>query len=368
MRRAQQNNIYEPWSQWTECSASCQTNRFRLCSAPVHCGSSVIQEQAFCYVKGSVCERIFRRRRKNTANAAKPLNGDQKPKSVSSGKETEDWSSGSPLPEECGLANASSTDMALKIIGGHLTVRGKWPWQVAVLNRQKEAFCGGTLIAARWVLTAAHCVRKRLYVRVGDYDLAKREGSEQELSVVRSIEHPQYDEEIVDNDVALLKLNSSVRFGRHAKPACLPRQGSALPPPATMCIILGWGKLNHAATHGTHTLHEARVPLADSDDCLAAYKDYYQITDNMLCAGFKRASGRRRGRNRRKDVKDRGWPDSCSGDSGGPLLCEKDRRWHVYGVTSFGDGCGRKGKFGIYAKVPNYVSWIEKTIVAENVS
>lgn len=51
--------------------------------------------------------------------------------------------------------------------------------------------------------------------------------------------------------------------------------------------------------------------------------------------------------------------------SGGPLLCMKNNRWTVYGITSFGEGCGRQGKYGIYAKVPNYTDWLERTIETE---
>ena len=51
--------------------------------------------------------------------------------------------------------------------------------------------------------------------------------------------------------------------------------------------------------------------------------------------------------------------------AGGPLLCQKNNRWTIYGITSFGEGCGRQGKYGIYAKVPNYTDWIERTIDRE---
>ena len=73
---------------------------------------------------------------------------------------------------------------------------------------------------------------------------------------------------------------------------------------------------------------------------MSVYKNYY-ITDNMFCAGYR--GGR---------------IDSCAGDSGGPLLCQKHNRWTIYGITSFGEGCGRQGKYGIYAKVPNYSKWV----------
>jgi len=68
----------------------------------------------------------------------------------------------------------------------------------------------------------------------------------------------------------------------------------------------------------------------------------------MLCAGYR--DGR---------------SDTCAGDSGGPLLCRTRRgRWTVVGVTSFGDGCGRRGKYGIYASVANGVRWIASAIAA----
>lgn len=79
------------------------------------------------------------------------------------------------------------------------------------------------------------------------------------------------------------------------------------------------------------------------EECENVYKNYY-LSDNMFCAGYK--GGRR--------------IDSCQGDSGGPLLCEKDGRWTIFGITSFGEGCGQK--YGIYAKVPNYTTWIQSVI------
>jgi len=84
-----------------------------------------------------------------------------------------------------------------------------------------------------------------------------------------------------------------------------------------------------------------KVPIVASHVCRSVYMDYH-ITDNMFCAGYER-----------------GRKDSCAGDSGGPLLCQDDTsRWTVFGITSFGEGCGKRGKFGIYTKLPNYVKWI----------
>ena len=87
-----------------------------------------------------------------------------------------------------------------------------------------------------------------------------------------------------------------------------------------------------------------QIPIVSKSECNNVYKDYY-ISENMFCAGYQ--GGR---------------IDTCAGDSGGPLLCQKDGRWTIYGITSFGEGCGQQGKYGIYAKVPNFTKWIESVI------
>lgn len=352
--------FYTRWSRWSSCSRSCLTRRHRSCKYPLFCGASIVNEEAYCYIEGSLCEKWYRRNRKQPRkhkqkvvdggvddSESKSSRTNQVSSTHSPSHSSFSWSSapssGRSLPKECGVSNVTSPGWTLRILGGREAQPGEWPWQVVILNRYREAFCGGTLVAPQWVMTAAHCVRRKLYVRLGEHDLAVREGSELDYKVSRAVTHPQYDSTTVDNDVALLQLPEPVEPGPRISPACLPEQGASLPV-GDSCTIIGWGKERNTHIFGTDILHEAEVPIIASSVCEAVYEDYY-ITSNMFCAGYRR-----------------GRVDSCAGDSGGPLLCHRQGRWHIYGITSFGEGCGKRGKFGIYAKVSNYRHWVQNVI------
>ena len=227
-----------------------------------------VTEEAYCYTTGSHCEAWYK--------AGKSLDiGDEsgfklqatdaainsvQARTKQAGKKFQEYQ------EHCGrrdahrphLTHATDIAYALRIIGGTEAKPGRWPWQVVILNKYREAFCGGTLIHPRWVVTAAHCVRKHLVVRVGEHDLVVHEGTEIEYTVKRTILHPSYNRDTVDNDVALLELPELVKLGKNAAVACLPRQDEALPR-EDHCTIIGWGKEKKSHFFGTEVLHEARV-------------------------------------------------------------------------------------------------------------
>ena len=201
------------------------------------------------------------------------------------------------------------------------------------------------------MITAAHCVRKKrrkrkIFVRVGEHDIYAYDKGEETLKLLDDFPHPRYDFDSITNDIALLKLERPVTPSDRVGFACLPGERDKLPE-GTVCHILGWGKEKNTHVFGSTVLKQAKVPLVNRKKCQKVFD--YNIHETQVCAGYKR-----------------GGLDSCAGDSGGPLLCPKrignETRWIVYGVTSYGEGCGERGKFGIYTKVRKYLDWINQIV------
>lgn len=156
---------------------------------------------------------------------------------------------------------------------------------------------------------------------------------------------------LAENDIALLKIDQ-VSLGSHAHPICLPEwlDDSELLAETTKCMVIGWGKRKPYSRFGADILHEAQVEIIPQHRCVAAYYGTHPITGKMMCAGS--GSGRL------------GNGDTCEGDSGGPLMCqtEEDGAWNVVGITSFGDSCGKRNKYGVYTRVSVFLPWIKNVI------
>jgi len=240
------------------------------------------------------------------------------------------------------------------IVGGVEAEPGAWPWQVALLrsdvsNGYDAYFCGGSLIAPNWVLTAAHCISSiytghivdasALDVAVGRHRLSSDEG--QRIDVLQVVRHPAYSSAIADSDVALLRLAEAITYTEVISTiAPLAPEQSELAAPETEAVVTGWGVLAFPGGR-PDALYEVAVPIVDQALCNEAMGG--GITPNMICAG-----------------PEEGGRDACFGDSGGPLMApDGDDGWLQAGIVSWGIGCADAGYYGVYARVSPFFDWIE---------
>ncbi|XP_075413875.1 trypsin-like [Tenrec ecaudatus] len=235
-----------------------------------------------------------------------------------------------------GAAVAFSTDDDDKIVGGYTCRENSVPYQVS-LNAGYH-FCGGSLISDQWVVSAAHCYKSRIQVRLGEHNIEVLEGNEQFINAAKIIRHPKYNSANIDNDIMLIKLSSPATISSRVSSIALPRSCA---PAGTQCLISGWGNTESNGYNYPELLQCLNAPILSDTACRQAYPG--QITSNMLCLGFLE-----------------GGKDSCQGDSGGPVVCNGE----LQGIVSWGYGCALKGKPGVYTKVCNYVDWIQQTIAA----
>lgn len=248
-------------------------------------------------------------------------------------------------PETCGSRSVAwNPERSPRVVGGQVPPFGAHPWQVQ-LRRGPHHQCGGALLSKRLVLTVAHCWTDGLVAVSGVHKYPGNAFTEQKVRVERAIPHPDFRKYgPYSNDIALLILAyPGLQLGPLARPACLPFKS---PPPGTWCEVSGWGATDPSYPDKlSGVLRAAAVPLLSLETCRrdGVYGGRQQpILDSMMCAG--RLSG---------------GVDACGGDSGGPLVCEQNGRIELTGLVSWGDGCAKRDRPGVYTRVANYTKWIQ---------
>ncbi|XP_063785241.1 ovochymase-1 isoform X3 [Pseudophryne corroboree] len=244
----------------------------------------------------------------------------------------------------CGVAPLSAPWLLNRIVGGEEACSNCWPWHVELLF-QKTFQCGGVILSTEWVLTAAHCLPSTdisLYVILaGIHDRHLPETTEQERTVQAIAVHERFDVTTYDYDVALLRLKEKFNFNDFVRPVCLPKMDEPLEP-SSLCVVTGWGSTEEGGQFSSR-LQQLQVPILDTKICNSSYY-HGQISERMFCAGFPDAGGK----------------DSCQGDSGGPLVCPSaDKSYVLYGIVSWGVGCARVKRPGVYARVRSFLCWIQ---------
>jgi trypsin len=249
------------------------------------------------------------------------------------------------LPESVAQQRRFWFDVDEKIVGGQEVTPGDIPYIISFQDKSSGNFhfCGGSIVAKTWVVTAAHCVAGEdfnpttptLRVVAGEHHRTTVEGNEQHRDVTKIIQHESYNSATISNDVAMLRLDSELDWTDFVMPIAIPEHGQDS---AGDSQISGWGTLGSGGS-SPQVLHTVIVPIISDDECRAQYGTD-AIFDSMICAG-----------------RPEGGVDSCQGDSGGPMVCSNADGEYLCGIVSWGRGCALPGYAGVYTEVSHFVDW-----------
>ncbi|XP_052901895.1 CLIP domain-containing serine protease B4-like [Anopheles moucheti] len=265
-----------------------------------------------------------------------------------------------PKSPNCGV------QMSDRVYGGQATKINEFPWTALIQYRKQDGSfryrCGGSLINERYVVTAAHCVKltgsvwKVHRVRLGEWDLSTANDCQNDfcssapidMEIEKIVYHSNYvlkDNEI-SNDIALIRFTQSVKYSETVRSICLPlseslRDRNHVGKPS---FAAGWGKTETATASEVKMMVELNV--TNWQECERIYQEKGDsLKTTHMCAGGVRGK------------------DTCSGDSGGPLMRQIAGAWYLIGVVSYGPTkCGTDGVPGVYTNVAEFVDWIRDNI------
>lgn len=244
---------------------------------------------------------------------------------------------------------------------------GEFPWSVIISfketkNKGKSIYtCGGSLIHAQAVLTAAHCVHGKpngdWIIRAGEWNTRAMDEplAHQDRMVNEIVIHPLYHSGSLRNDVALMLLVEPFEIAENVGIICLP-SSTTMQLDNLRCLASGWGKDAFKKGRYSSVLKKIELPIVPRERCLELLRStrlgqFYHLHRSFICAG---------GENKK---------DTCKGDGGSPLICPipgYGGRFQQMGIVSWGIGCGENNTPGVYVNVPLYLGWINRELLNRN--
>ncbi|KAJ2448888.1 hypothetical protein EV183_005199 [Coemansia sp. RSA 2336] len=287
-----------------------------------------------------------------------------------------------------------------RVIGGTDAGSGSYPFAAFLMVDEGDstAFCGGSIISPEWILTAGHCVvdtsggnklhingtespfqltqklqtkwpanwgkSQRQFKTVGPKDIVVGVGSiynvqTEPQKVSKVVVHPDLNLDYFDNDIALLKLKHKLKFNPQVQPIHIDTDVVS---DGLTVTGVGWGKTSLESQTTANVLQQVDLKTGDEGLCRRIRPEFDDNDGNYICVTTP--DGR----------------DTCSGDSGGPLLrrCNGDPRltgalgngpWVLLGITSYGDSvasssetvCAAQDGAGFYTHAAKYLGFISDT-------
>ncbi|XP_052843372.1 venom serine protease [Drosophila gunungcola] len=245
-----------------------------------------------------------------------------------------------------------------RIANGQQASANEFPSMAALkdVTKNQASFCGGTIVAHRYIVTAAHCIYQvtkatDIVAIVGINDLQNPANSRyyRQYSIQDMIPHERYvSEPDVNNDIAVLITATNILWSRGVGPICLPPVGTTSAFTYETVDVIGYGTIFFAGPTSS-SLQKINLMVVTNQECQTEYKEATIYTGEMCTYDYS-GTGR----------------DSCQFDSGGPVILRKSKQFLV-GVISFGKSCaGTQYPMGVNARITTYISWIRQKIGNSN--
>ncbi|KAG6440480.1 hypothetical protein O3G_MSEX001273 [Manduca sexta] len=243
---------------------------------------------------------------------------------------------------------------------------GEFPWQALILTKQNDYIAGGVLIDSLNVVTVTHRLASyvvsgtapNIKVRLGEWDAAGTYEPipYQEYTVQKVFTHPSYNVNTLQFDITVLRLTAAVPFTPSAgaaktiNRACLPSAANASYT-GQRCFVSGWGKdMFGISGQYQQILKKVEVPIVAPDVCQNQLRSarlgptYVLDTTSFVCAGGEANK------------------DSCTGDGGSGLVCQKNGQWVAVGLVAWGLGCASANVSGVYVNIAGLLPWIQAQV------